>query len=110
MNLQFAYRVNNQARPVEAPIVFVVDADAAVRAMLEAVVRAACFRCRSSASADDFLARPSTKIPSCLLAALSLPGLDGLELQRLVSDRPELPVIFVANGDDVRATVLAMKA
>ena len=48
--------------------------------------------------------------PSCLLVELNLPGVGGLELQRLVSDRAEMPIIFMSSRADVQATVQAMKA
>jgi FixJ family two-component response regulator len=48
--------------------------------------------------------------PSCLLVDLNLPGIGGVELQRLVFGRTELPVIFMSSRPDVRATVQAMKA
>jgi FixJ family two-component response regulator len=48
--------------------------------------------------------------PSCLLVELNLPGGGGLELQRLVRDREEMPIIFMSRCADVRAAVCAMKA
>ena len=110
MNLSYAYKVSSPARPAETPIVFVVDADASVRAALEGLIRSAGWQCRTAASAEEFLARPPTMTPSCLLVELSLPGVGGLELQRLVSDRAEMPVIFMTSRADVHATVQAMKA
>ena len=41
---------------------------------------------------------------------LQLPGITGLDLQRLVADRIEMPVIFMSAQADIPATVRAIKA
>lgn len=92
------------------PTVFVVDSDVAIRAALDAPLRAAGWQPELISSAEEFLARPRILTPGCLLVELDLPGASGLDLQRLVSDRPELPVIFMSQRTDVPATVRAMKA
>src|SRR5688572_24094102 len=94
----------------EAPTVFVVDDDTSVREALELLIRRAGWQPGIDASAEEFLARPRSMTPSCLLTELHLPGLSGLELQERVSDRTEMPVIFVSHRPDVRSTVRAMKA
>ena len=111
MNLKHTCVVHDFRRlPPEVPIVFIVDADAATRGALESTIRSAGWQPRTVSSAEEFLsvARPTT--PSCLLAELTLPGLSGLELQQRIFDRTEMPVIFLSERPDVRATVLAMKA
>jgi FixJ family two-component response regulator len=111
MNLQrFACKVSSPVRPAEMPTVFLVDADASARESLQASIVAAGLRCQSAASAQEFLERPLATTPSCLLVDLNLPGTGGLELQRLVFERTELPVIFMSSRPDVRTTVQAMKA
>jgi len=110
MNLRYACKVVN-ARPTETPIVFVVDADPASRETLEALMHTAGLRCQTVGSAEEFLASPQPMTPSCLLVDLNLPGVSALELQRLVLNRPELPIIFMSGSHaDVHATVQAMKA
>jgi FixJ family two-component response regulator len=94
----------------ETPIVYVVDGDAASRETLELTIRSAGWQPRMAGSAEEFLTRPRTMTPSCLLAEQRLPGLSGLELQRLVLDRTEMPVIFLSAHADVQVTVQAMKA
>jgi FixJ family two-component response regulator len=64
----------------------------------------------SASSAEEFLALPRAMTPGCLVAETNLPGLSGLELQRRVIDRTEMPIIFLSNHADVLATVQAMKA
>jgi len=90
--------------------VFVVNANPSVREALEGLILSAGWQCQTAASAEEFLAHPRAMTPSCLLVELNLPGVGGLELQRLVADRAELPIIFMSSGADVPATVRAMKA
>lgn len=92
------------------PIVFVVDDDVSVRESLELLIQFAGWRPETFASAADFLARPRTNTPSCLVLDISLPDLDGLELQKLIaSDRTDMPIIFITGHGDVPMTVQAMK-
>ncbi|HEU4623212.1 MAG TPA: response regulator [Steroidobacteraceae bacterium] len=95
---------------LDAPIVFMIDGNPSVRAALGALARAAGWQSRAAASAEEFLAWPRTTSPSCLLLELHLPGMSGLELQRRVSERTEMPIIFISGRADVPTTVAAMKA
>src|SRR5262249_46363205 len=61
-------------------------------------------------SADEFLSRPRALVPSCLILDLSLPGLSGLDLQKRMSERTYIPIIFITGHGDVPSTVQAMKA
>jgi FixJ family two-component response regulator len=93
------------------PIVFVVDDDISVRESLELLIQNGGWQPETFETADEFLARPQVLVPSCLVLDLSLPGLNGLELQRrLVTDRPDVPIIFITGHGDVPVTVQAMKA
>src|ERR1700735_1762971 len=92
------------------PIVFVVDSDASVRESLELLVCAAGWRAETFASAREFLARPRSGFPSCLILDLTLPDLNGLELQeRIASERTDMPIIFLTGSADIAMTVRAMK-
>jgi len=92
------------------PIVFVVDDDVSVRESLELLIKFAGWQSETFASAVDFLARPRTTTPSCLVLDVSLPDLDGLELQKLIaSERTDMPIIFITGHGDVPMTVQAMK-
>lgn len=94
-----------------APIVFVVDDDISVRESLEALMRYAGYQAETFASAREFLARPPARVPSCLVLDVSLPDLNGLELQeRIAADRIEMPIIFITGHGDIPMTVKAMKA
>jgi FixJ family two-component response regulator len=93
------------------PIVFVVDDDISVRESLELLIRHAGWQVELFASADEFLARPAANVPSCLVLDVSMPGLNGLELQKRVAvERSEMPIIFITGHGDVPMTVQAMKA
>jgi FixJ family two-component response regulator len=67
------------------PIVFVVDDDVSVRESLELLIRCEGWQPETFASAQDFLDYPRVLVPNCLVLDVSLPGLNGLDLQRLVA-------------------------
>ena len=95
----------------DTPIVFVVDDDVSVRESLEALIRCEGWEPETFASAQEFLARPRVRVPSCLVLDVSLPDLNGLDLQnRIAADRTEMPIIFITGHGDVPMTVRAMKA
>ena len=97
--------------PHAVPIVFVVDDDVSVRESLELLIRCEGWEPQIFASALEFLARPLALVPSCLVLDISLPGLNGLDLQKQVAvERPEMPIIFITGHGDVPKTVQAMKA
>ena len=99
------------AKSQQKPIVFVVDDDVSVRESLDLLIKFAGWQSETFASAVDFLARPRTTTPSCLVLDVSLPDLDGLELQKLIaSERTDMPIIFITGHGDVPMTVKAMKA
>jgi FixJ family two-component response regulator len=92
------------------PVVFVVDDDVSVRESLELLILSAGWRPETFASAEDFLERSRSDGPSCLVLDVALPDLNGLELQRRIVDRTDMPIIFITGHGDVPTTVRAMKA
>jgi len=93
------------------PIVFVVDDDISVRESLELLIRFEGWQPETFASAQEFLARPRVFVPSCLVLDVSLPGLNGLDLQKRVAvERIDMPIIFITGHGNVPMTVQAMKA
>jgi FixJ family two-component response regulator len=96
--------------PEVSPLVFVVDDDVSVRESLELLIQSAGWQAETFASGPDFLARPRSTVPCCLLLDVSLPGLNGLDVQRQLSERSEMPIIFITGHGDVPMTVQAMKA
>ena len=107
----FAYEIG--AAPVASalPIVFIVDDDVSVRESLELLVQSENWKPETFESAQEFLDHPRELVPSCLVLDVSLPGLNGLELQkRLSADHIYVPIIFITGYGDVPKTVQAMKA
>ena len=102
------------AAPSEAsskPTVLVVDDDLSVRESLELLFKFAGWQTKTFACAADFLASPRLLAPSCLVLDVSLPDLNGLDLQQqIVRDRPEMPIIFITGHGDIPMTVRAMKS
>jgi FixJ family two-component response regulator len=93
------------------PIVFVVDDDISIRESLELLIRCEGWQPQLFATAQEFLALPRVLAPSCLILDVSLPGLNGLDLQKQVAvERTEMPIIFITGYGDVPMTVRAMKA
>ena len=92
------------------PVVFVVDDDVSVRESLELLIQNAGWQPETFASAQEFLARPRVLAPSCLVLDVSLPDLNGLDLQKRILDRTDMPIIFITGHGDVPMTVRAMKA
>jgi FixJ family two-component response regulator len=91
-------------------IVFVVDDDISVRESLELLIRSAGWRAETFQSGQDFLSRPRVSVPCCLLLDVTLPGVNGLELQQQLAERTDMPIIFITGYGDIPMTVRAMKA
>jgi FixJ family two-component response regulator len=97
--------------PDFTPIVFVVDDDVSVRESLELLIRCEGWQPKTFASSQEFLDYPRVLVPNCLVLDVSLPGLNGLDLQSLVAgERTDMPIIFITGHGDVPMTVKAMKA
>jgi FixJ family two-component response regulator len=92
------------------PTVFVVDDDLSVRESLKLLIESAGWQSEVFASGREFLARPRVLAPSCLVLDVVLPDINGCDLQRLVADRADMPIIFITGYADVPTTVRAMKA
>jgi len=97
--------------PNTSATVIVVDDDISVRESLEFLIRDAGWQVETFTSAEEFIKRPRESNPCCLVLDISMPGLNGLELQkRLAVERPDMPIIFLTGNADVPKTVQAMKA
>jgi FixJ family two-component response regulator len=107
----FSYQVRALPMSSAIPIVFIVDDDVSVRESLELLIRDENWRPVTFASAQEFLDHPRKRVPSCLVLDLSLPGLNGLELQKqLAIEHVDMPIIFITGHGDVPQSVRAMKA
>jgi FixJ family two-component response regulator len=94
----------------EAPVVFVVDDDVSVRESLEPLILSAGWQAETFASAEEFLERSRIDRPSCLVLDVTLPNLNGLDLQKRIVDRADMPIVFITGYGDVPTSVQAMKA
>jgi FixJ family two-component response regulator len=102
---------NRTPGPNLEPTVFVVDDDISVRESLELLIRHAGWRPQVFSSAQAFLAYPRLGAPRCLVLDITLPDLNGLDLQkRIALDQPYMPIIFITGYGDVPKSVQAMKA
>jgi FixJ family two-component response regulator len=105
------YEVGASPMSSAIPIVFIVDDDVSVRESLELLIRSENWKPETFASAQEFLDHPRKLVPSCVVLDLSLPGLNGLELQkRLALEHVDIPIIFITGYGDVPKSVQAMKA
>ena len=95
----------------ENALVFVVDDDTSVRESLRNLIRSAGLSVQTFSSAQEFLASPRPKAPSCLVLDVQLPGLSGLDLQQeLAKGGIQIPIIFITGHGDIPMSVRAMKA
>src|SRR6195256_4720411 len=95
----------------DAPTVFVVDDDDSVRASIQGLLKSAMLRCASFGTAEEFLRSKLPDGPSCLVLDVSLPGVNGLDLQRQLTDAGiQIPIIFITGHGDIPMTVKAMKS
>jgi FixJ family two-component response regulator len=96
--------------PDVTPVVFVVDDDISVRESLDLLIKSAGWRPEIFASAQAFLGHRRASVPCCLVLDVSLPGINGLQLQQQLAERTDMPIIFITGYGDVPMTVRAMKA
>jgi len=93
------------------PCVSVVDDDVLVRSSLDRLLQSAGFAVRTFSSGQAFLEHRGEGASGCILIDLSMPGLDGLALQRaLVQKGDSRPVVFISGRGSIPSSVEAMKA
>jgi len=94
-----------------APTVFVIDDDAGVRASIQGLLKAAGLRSESFGTAQEFMDRKNPDGPGCLILDVSLPGINGIDFQRVLADAGiRIPIIFITGHGDIPMTVKAMKS
>jgi len=94
-----------------SPTVYVIDDDVEVRMSIQGLLRAAGLHSESFGTAEEFLRNKEPEGPSCLVLDVSLPGVDGLELQRQLADADfGIPIIFITGHGDIPMTVKAIKS
>ena len=97
--------------PPTTPTVVVVDDDVSVRESLELLIQNEGWQPALFESAQEFLARLPSVVPSCLILDVNLPDLSGLDIQQRISDqKSSTPIIFITGYGDIPTSVRAMKA
>src|ERR1700737_941454 len=97
--------------PAGTPTVYVVDDDPSLRAALEGLLKSEGLRSELFETAEEFLRSKRPEGPSCLVLAVSLPGVSGLDFQRQLADAGvQIPIIFITGHGDIPMTVKAMKS
>ena len=92
------------------PIVFVIDDDAMIRDGIHSLIKSIGLRVETFASAGDFMLAKRPDAPSCLVLDVRMPGLNGLDLQRQLSEANiQIPIIFITGHGDIPMSVRAMK-
>jgi FixJ family two-component response regulator len=94
-----------------APTVFVIDDDAGMRASIAGLLKSAGLRSECFGAAEEFLRSKRLDVPSCLVLDVSLPGINGLDFQRKLTEASiQIPIIFITGHGDIPMTVKAMKS
>ena len=92
-------------------VIFLVDDDLGVLKALSRMLDAKGYEVRAFSSSNEFLVQHDPSIPGCAILDVSMPGLDGIELQAaLKAGGVERPVIFITGVGDIPVSVQAMKA
>jgi FixJ family two-component response regulator len=95
----------------ESAMVFVIDDDTAVRESIQGLLKSVGLRSDSFGTAQEFLTSERADGPSCLVLDIRLPGINGLDLQRQLTDAGvHIPIIFITGFGDIPMTVRAMKS
>jgi len=95
----------------EAPVVYVVDDEAASRQAIASLLASVGLRSETFASTAEFAARAPSDAPACLVLDVRLPGASGLDFQReLMARQQTIPIVFITGHGDIPMSVEAMKA
>lgn len=93
---------------IETTFVSVVDDDESIRDSTKTLLRSAGYEVATFESGERFLESGALSATRCLILDILMPGMSGLELQRLVNlSTADIPVIFVTAHDDKRNRRLA---
>lgn len=91
--------------------IYLVDDDDAVRRSAGFMLKTSGFAVEPFASGVEFLKCVDELAPGCILLDVRMPGMDGLEVQRVLGERGiTFPVIVLTGHGDVNVAVAAMKA
>jgi FixJ family two-component response regulator len=97
--------------PAAVPTVFVVDDDDLVRAAIRGMLKSVGLHSETFGTPQEFLRCNRSEGPSCLVLDVRLPGVNGLDFQRVLADAGvHIPIIFITGHGDIPMTVKAMKS
>jgi FixJ family two-component response regulator len=92
-------------------LIAIVDDDTAVRRAICRIITSAGLASEGFSSAEEFLSHSWDESPNCLILDLGLPGMSGLELQRLLAaDHDQIPIVFITGRDNSESRDLALRA
>ena len=94
-----------------SPLISIIDDDESMRCALKSLVTSLGLHARTFASAEDFLRSPHVEHTSCLISDLQMPGLSGVELQKmLLAQGRHIPIIFMTAFPEERMRSRAIEA
>ena len=92
------------------PLVFIVDDEPDVLTAIARLMKSAGYKPVTFASPREFLDQQSNDAHGCVVLDLSMPGLNGLELQQALARKGiSLPIVFLSGRADIPLSILAMK-
>jgi two-component system response regulator MprA len=94
----------------ERPVVLLVDDDERLLGALRRGLSLRSFEVDVARNADEALARLQTREPDLIVLDILMPGMDGLDLCRLVRDRFALPILMLTARDAVPDRVAGLEA
>jgi len=93
------------------PTVFVIDDDGGMRQAIQDLVESVGLRAEAFATGEEFLKRPRTADPGCLVLDVRLPQMSGLEFQQKLAELGvRVPIIFITAHGDIPMSVRALKS
>ena len=91
--------------------VFVIDDDGGMRQAIQDLVESVGLRAEAFATGEEFLEKPRTADPSCLVLDVRLPQMSGLEFQQKLAELGvRVPIIFITAHGDIPMSVRALKS
>lgn len=103
--------MTDAAKPMEMPVVCIVDDDADVRRSLVSLLRSVGIEARAFAHPDEFLAFDALDDVACLVLDVRLRGVNGLDFQEdFLASEASIPVILMSGFGDIPMTVRGMRA
>src|SRR3979411_2402679 len=97
--------------PAHTSTIFVIDDDDLVRASIQGLLKSVGLRSEAFGAAQEFLRSKRPDGPSCLVLDVRLPGINGLDFQRELTEvGVRIPIIFITGHGDIPMSVKAMKS